>query len=350
VAPGLAGVVMTAPNPTEGVPLLAAMALLAAPDPAERMSLLTALNPTESMALLATPDPAERVPALNPSPTESMPLLTALRPDVTEAVPAKRMAFSTASDLTPTAFLVTPDLTEAVLNPVKRKAFSTASDLTPTALLVTPDLTEAVLVLNPAQSMAFFAAPDLTEAVLNLTESVAMAAQDPTMPKVGLPVPDEGDYKIRLVRPNYHVGAVDWCRVTATSSETLELPPPRTTTKETSGPSDDKSRTSASPSNNPNNHLKRRYPSACPSNGSGNLSALGSAQEGHLNLCPMASRYVRAAAGPLAKSESCPGLSTPLAGSAEERHHLIPLATLGHAASDPDLTGSQSLTASGSAE
>jgi hypothetical protein len=231
------------------------------------------------------------------------------------------------------------------LSPTEIVGLLTAPDLTPTAFL-TPDLTEAVLPVNPAESMAFFAAPDLTEAVLNLTESMAIAVPDPTMlVKVGRPVPDEGDDKIRLVRPNYHVVAADWGRVTATSSGTSKLP----TTKETSGPSessDDKGCTSPSPSNKSNNNLKSRYLSASPSNGSGNqriLSALGSAQEAHLNLCPMASRYVLTAAGRLAKSESCPGLSTPLAGSAEEKH-LNPLATLGHAASDSALTCSQSLT------
>src|SRR6266566_8785403 len=107
----------------------------------------------------------------------------------------------------------------------------------------------------------------------------------------------------------------------------------------------------------------------------------GSAEERHLNLCPMASYYVLAAASPLAKDESCPtgsaegrhfdlrpmasyyvlaaasplamdercpspSLSTP--GSNEERH-LNLLATLGHAASAPAPPDSQSLTTPGSA-
>ena len=266
-------------------PGLAGVVLMAL-DLAERVSLLAALNP---MALLAAPDPAERVS-----------LLTALNP--TEIV-----GHLMALDLTPTAFL-------------------------------TPDLTEAVLPVNLVESMAFFAAPDLTEAVLNLTESMAIAALDPTMPvKVG-PAPDEGDDKMRLVRPNYHVGAADWCRVTGTSLET-------------SSPSDNEGCTSSSPSNKSNNNLKSRYPLVSRSNGSGNqriLSAQGSAQEAHLNLRPMTSRYVLTAVGRLAKSESCPGLSTPLACSVEEKH-LNPLATLGHAASDSALTGSQSVTTLGSA-
>jgi hypothetical protein len=150
-------------------------------------------------------------------------------------------------------------------------------------------------------------------------------------------IPDEGDDKIRSVRP---VVAADWSRVTATGSENSKLPTPRTLTKETSNLSNDKS-PSASPPND-----KRCCPSACPLNGSGNqsrLSAFGSAEE---NLCPRASHFVLAAPGPmashfsLAKDESCPCLSTP--GQAEEKQSN-PLATLGHAASAPAPTGSQSL-------
>jgi hypothetical protein len=89
-------------------------------------------------------------------------------------------------------------------------------------------------------------------------------------------------------------------------------------------------------------------------------------QERDLNLCPMGC-HVLAPASPLAKGESCPSLSTP--GSAEEWHlnlrpslltpcsaeadseqrDLDPLATLGHAASAPAPTDSQSRTTPGSA-
>jgi hypothetical protein len=67
----------------------------------------------------------------------------------------------------------------------------------------------------------------------------------------------------------------------------------------------------------------------CPS-----LPALGSAEEWHLNLCPVVSYYVLAAAGPLAKDESYPP-SLSAVGSAEEKH-LGPLAaTLRHGATAP---------------
>jgi hypothetical protein len=82
---------------------------LTAPDPTEGVPLLTALNP---MALLAVPDPAERVP------TDSMALLTA--PDLSGSVPTKST----------TAFLTAPDLTESVLNPAESMAFFVALDLT----------------------------------------------------------------------------------------------------------------------------------------------------------------------------------------------------------------------------
>ena len=103
-----------------------------------------------------------------------------------------------------------------------------------------------------------------------------------------------------------------------TSSETSKLPTSRTTTKET----------------------------LSPSNQSRNQSRLSALEERYSSLCPMESYYVLAAAGPLAKDESCPGLATQ--GSAEERR-LNPLATLGHAASAPAPTGCQSLTTPSSA-
>lgn len=79
---------------------------------------------------------------------------------------------------------------------------------------------------------------------------------------------------------------------------------------------------------------------AGPSNGSWDqcrVSAVGPAQEWHLNLRPMASHYVLVVARPLEKEGS--SLSTP--GSAEERD-LNSLATFGHAAPAPAPTDSQS--------
>jgi hypothetical protein len=189
------------------------------------------------------------------------------------------------------------------------------------ALLTAPDPTESVpplAALNPAVSVALLCdPPDLTEAVLNPTESMAMAAPDLTAwaLNVGrLSVdPTEDDYKIY---PNYHVGEVDWSRVTVTSCPTSNIPTNRRTND---------SETLAGLASNSSN---------------------GPSQDQGRHLNPTVNHVL--AAGPLAKGESCPGLSTPLAGSAEERQ-LNPLATLGHAASDPALTGSQSLTSPGCA-
>jgi hypothetical protein len=245
------------------------------------------------------------------------------------------------------------------------------------ALLTAPDPTESVpplAALNPAVSVALLCdPPDLTEAVLNPTESMAMAAPDLTAwaLNVGrLSVdPTEDDYKIY---PNYHVGEVDWSRVTVTSCPTSNIPTnPRTNDSETlaglasnssNGPSQDQGRhlnscqivnhvLSAGPlskescptSNIPTN---RRSNDSETLAGLASNSSNGPSQDQGRHLNPTVNHVL--AAGPLAKGESCPGLSTPLAGSAEERQ-LNPLATLGHAASDPALTGSQSLTSPGCA-
>jgi hypothetical protein len=190
---------------------------------------------------------------------------------------------------------------------------------------------------------------------------------------------------------NYHIGAADRSRVTATSSETSKLPTSRTTPKETSprptatrSPSDNYGRWASTGSRMSTSSLKHgrlpalglaeeRHLNLCPmasyyvlavagplareescptgsneERGCPSLSTQGSAEERHLSLCPMASYCVQAAASSLAKDESCPSLSTPGSAGAEERH-LNPLATLGHAASAPAPTDSQSLTTPASA-
>ena len=140
------------------------------------------------------------------------------------------------------------------------------------------------------------------------------------------------------------------------------MPTSRTPTKEMSPQSYDKSCQS------------------CASASQGRLLALGLAQEGYLNRCPMASYYVLAVAGPLVKDESCPNLSSPgqmayhvLASASplawdegcptrttrslstpgagrRSVQFLDPLATLGHATSAPAPTSSprQTLTTPGS--
>jgi hypothetical protein len=260
--------------------------------------------------------------------------------------------------------------------------------------------------LDPTDGMAFLTAPDPSHPTGGMA---LLTTPDPTAGPVEvgrLSVPgSEGDLNLCS---NDHVETADWRRVTAMSSETSETrkPTSRTTPKEIySRRSDDKSYcASASPSNLSCistcwlNHsrvsaktsnlscistcsLNHSRASTILSNRSRNLrrlSALGSAEERHLNLCSMASYYGLAAAGPLAKDESCPlgpaeerhlylcpmasypvlAAASPLAkddscpslstsGSNEERY-LNLLATLGHAASAPAPTDSQSLTTPGS--
>ena len=149
--------------------------------------------------------------------------------------------------------------------------------------------------------MAFLTTPDLT------AEPVEVGR---------LLVPGSTEDDLNLC-PNHLLGATG-----SMTSETRILIS-RTTPKEISSrpstsrnPSNKKSRCALNPS-----HSRL---STIPSNRSRNQSCLltlGSAEEWHLNLCPMASCYVLAAAGPLAKDESCP------IGSAEECHlNLCPVA------------------------
>jgi hypothetical protein len=234
VVPGLTEVLtaldpmLTALDPTEGMPMLAALG---------RVPMLTDLNPTGSMAFLTATalDPAEGMSMLKIlDPTDPMPMLMALDP--------------------------MPMLT--TLDPM-----STLTALDPIPML---------MALDPTDCMAFLTVPDPAERMAFLT------APDPT------------------------AGLVEVGR--------------------------------------------RSVPG----------------QERDLNLCPMGC-HVLAPASPLAKGESCPSLSTP--GSAEEWHlnlrpslltpcsaeadseqrDLDPLATLGHAASAPAPTDSQSRTTPGSA-
>jgi len=231
--------------------------------------------------MLTAPDQVEGVPMLTaPDSTEGVPMLTAPK-GVPIAAP-EGVPMLTASEV---PMLTAPDSTEVV-----------------------PLLT----ALNPTtESVAFLAAPDLTEGVLNLTERVAVAALDRTASPGS-----EDDYKIR---PNYHVGAADWSRGTAISSESSTFP----TSKETSRLSS--------------------YDKCCQCC---QCCALASQRrlltpEGIYLNPRMASYYVLSSAGPLAGpagDENCP---SPSGRSAEERHlNPGPLGTL---------DGSQSLTTPGSA-
>lgn len=148
-------------------------------------------------------------------------------------------------------------------------------------------------------------------------------------------------------RPNYHlrIRAADWSQVTATSSDTSNNPMNRTTPKDAPSfpeaarfPSDDKG--------------CQCFVSMSPPNVSrdqSRLSALGSAEGGHLSLCPMESCHVPAPAGPLARDGNCPSLTAP--GSAEEKNtgmNLFPMESHLLAAASPTLSLTRSLTSPGS--
>jgi len=219
------------------------------------LSLLTALDPM-LMAL---------------DPTEGMALLTTLDPMLTAVDPTEGMALLTAPDLTEGM----PTLTALV--PTERMAFSTAP------------------VPTRTDRMAFLMAADPTAGTMEVG-------------RLSVPGSTEDDLKMY---PNYHVGAADWSRVTATNSETSKLPNSRTTPKETSS----RPTTTRSPSNGSRNQSR--------------LSTLGSPEEslGRLLYHSLASYYVLAALGP---------------------EDLNLLATSGHVASAPAPTDSQSLTTPGS--
>ena len=172
------------------------------------------------------------------------------------------------------------------------------------------------------------AAPDLAEGMFPMI-ALNSTAPDPTAWPVevyhlSVQVSTGDDLN---PRQDYHVrlGAADWTRnrVTATSSDTSKLPTSRTTPRgiyscraTTRTLSDDKCHcVSMGPSDGSRNQ--------------GRLSSLGSAEVGHLNLCPMASYYVLAAGRPQV-NEGWPGWPAP--GSA-----LSSMATYALAAASPSL-------------
>jgi hypothetical protein len=240
-------------------------------------------------------------------------------------------------------------------------------------------------------------APGLAEGVVLTALDPMLTALDPTGgmallkaldPMLTALDPTAGPVEVGLLSmqdANYQIGAADRSRVTATSSETSKLPTSRTTPKETSprpaatrSPSDNYGCWASTGSRMSTGSLKHgrlpaldlaeeRHLNLCPmasyyvlavagplareescptgsneERGCPSLSNQGSAEERHLSLCPMASYCVQAAASPLGKDESCPSLSTPGSAEAEERD-LNPLATLGRAASAPAPTDDPSL-------
>ena len=213
------------------------------------------------------------------------------------------------------------------LDPTEGKPMSTALGLMEGMSMST--------ALYLADGMVFLTAPDLRHPTP--TECMAfLTTPDPTAGPVQagrLPVPGSED-DLNLC-PNYLLGAANWGRVTATSSETSDtrIPTSRTTPKGISLRPTASGRASYKGLGSARDwHLSLclmasyrvlvpasplTHDESCPSLWALG-SALGSAQEWHLNLCPMALYYVLALAGPLVKDESCPSLSA--LGSAEARH------------------------------
>jgi hypothetical protein len=129
--------------------------------------------------------------------------------------------------------------------------------------------------LNPTESLAFLTAPDLTEGVPMLT------ALDPTDGMASLMAPDPSHPKsMAFLTPDPAAGSVEVGRllVPGSTEDDLDLCPMASycVLAAAGPPAKDES---------------------CPT---------GLAEGRHLNLCPMASYYVLAAAGPLAKDENCP--------------------------------------------
>jgi hypothetical protein len=189
----------------------------------------------------------------------------------------------------------------------------------PTQGMVSLTVLDPILpILDPMEGMALLTIPGPMLTVLDSIEGMALlTALDQTAGPVEVGYllvsgSTEDDLDLCV---NYHVGTAGWSRGTATSSETSKLPTSRTTPnlkEKSSGPAMTRSPpddndccalTSASNGSSPNRNLLSRI----PSNGSRNQGrppALGSAEERHLNLCPMASYYVPVMAGPLAKDKS----------------------------------------------
>src|SRR6267154_5321694 len=172
------------------------------------------------------------------------------------------------------------------------------------SMLTAPDLAEGtpmLTALDPMECMVFLTASDPTEGI----PVASWTTPDPTAGPVEVDrlsvLGSTGDGLNRSPLANHHV------RATRTSPETLEtrIPTSRTTPKETSS----RPTTIRCLSND-----KSYCPSAvhtnlsCMSTSSLNhsrLSALGSAEEWHLNLCPSYySYYVLGGAGPLEKDGS----------------------------------------------
>jgi hypothetical protein len=160
------------------------------------------------------------------------------------------------------------------------------------ALLDPTDPMPMLTVLDPTDAMPRLMALDPLPMLTALDPMPMLTALDPTDCKAFLTDRDPAEMMAFLNYLNQClVGAANWSRVAATSSETPESP------------------TWSSLAS----HLCRDQ--SCRNQRCGNQRCL-SAEERNLNLCPMGC-HVLAAASPLAKGESCPSLSTP--GSAEER-------------------------------
>ena len=367
VSPGLTdGVVLTAldptdcaveaVNPTEGVTLTAVdtteCVVLTAVDPTEGVVSM-AVDPTEGAVLTAV-DPPEGMVLTTLNPTDSVPM--ALRPTdsmpmSTDVYPTESMAFLrlTALDLTRPVEVGHLPVHLRPYYPNWGPSRVTAT----TSSLNQPQPPESRMTTTPSRRRASLpttrSSPDLADQSCLPTRGLAEGRYLNLCPLAGYYVLAAGPQVMDESCPSLlnrgsseekHLNLAGYYELAAAAAAAA-------------GPLalDESCPSLSTPGSSEEEHLNLAgyyvlaaagplaMGEGCPS-----LSTPGSPLEKHLNL---AGYYVLAAAGPLAMGESCPSLSTP--GSPEERHLNRGLATLGHAASAPVPTDSQSLTTADSA-
>jgi hypothetical protein len=283
-------------DPTEGITILTALDLAEGVDSTEGITILTALDLAEGVPMLAARDP-----------TEGITILTAL--DLAEGVPMLAARDPTEG----ITILTVPDLAVGVPMLTILEGITMLMAPDPVVVPMLPTLGWGP-ALHPAVrlTLAFLTTPDPAKG-LPVAFSTTPYAKAGTPVEVGrLSAQAQGSTEGDLnLRPNHHVRVWTAKRqvpVTATCSDTSKLPkgaysPPVAT-------------------------ISRN-----PPDGSWDQSRLSALGDGHLNLCPVAIYHVLAAARPLAKDESCPGLEAP--GPAEEEHLIPGCHVMARAAASP---------------